>query len=122
MSGIKLKPIAQVEQEVSVPVPRGKGSFANKKMLVTYRLLSATEQREFFEMAADERPTDDELMRRDIVAVKKVQSVIDVEGDLDGIETDALVDALMDVPYIRLPLIRSWWDTQNNRDVHAEKN
>ena len=32
------------------------------------------------------------------------------------------VDALMDVPYIRLPLIRSWWDTQNNRDVHAEKN
>ena len=122
MSGITLKPVAEVEQEVNVPVPRGKGSFTNKKMLVTYRLLSATEQREFFELAADDRPTDDELMRRDIVAVKKVQSVIDVEGDLDNVETAALVDALMDVPYIRLPLIRGWWDTQNNRDVHAEKN
>ncbi|MES1927542.1 hypothetical protein [Salinisphaera sp. T31B1] len=122
MSGIKLKPVAQVEQEVSVPVPRGKGSFSNKKMLVTYRLRSATAMREFWETPADERPTDDELMRADIIAVKNVDRVVDVEGDLSTVETADLVDLLMDVPYIRGPLIQGWGDTQSNRDTHATKN
>lgn len=122
MSGIKLKPVAQVEQEVNVPVPRGKGSFANKKMLVTYRLRSATEMRKFWETPADERASDDELMRADIIEVKRVTQVIDVEGDLESVETADLVDALMDVPYIRGALIQGWGDTQSNRDAHAEKN
>jgi|GEM_PF-4865014 len=122
MSGIQLKPVAQVEQEITVPVPRGKGKFADKKMLVTYRLRPAAEMREFWETAADERPTDDQLMRADILGVTRVTDVIEVEGDLEAVETPDLVDALMDVPYIRGPLIQGWGDTQNNRKVHAEKN
>jgi hypothetical protein len=122
MSGIKLKPVAEVEQEVMVDVPRGKGKFASKKMLVTYKLLPASELREFFELPEDERMEDDDLMRRDVTAVNKVTDVIDIDGDLETVETPDLVAALMDVPYIRSALIKSWWDTQSNRHEHAEKN
>ena len=119
---IKLAPVAQVKQDVSVEIPQGNGKYKTKTLAVTYRLLSETELQEF---QANEW-LDMDVMLRDIVDIDRaaVPKIVPLaEGaTLDDATLDDIVVALMDVRYIKPALLQGWRDTQANRGAYAEKN
>lgn len=115
---IKLAPVAQVEQDVRIQVPVGKGRFTEHSISVTYKLLPASTMRAFYETPADERETDDEIMQRDVLDIRGVKGEDGKEIEFSS----ELLAQMMDVSYMRTAIIQGWGDTQTNRERHAAKN
>lgn len=116
---IKLAPVAQVEREVRIDVPREKGGFDTQTIRVTYKLLSVAELRETYETQRDgDDLSDDDLIHRDVLDVRGVKG----EDGKDVAFSAELLSALMNTVYIRPEIIRGWQEVQNNRQENAEKN
>lgn len=114
----KLKAVPDVALDVPIDVPGDKGKTTRQSIIVRYRLLSVTEQREVFEADPDDRIGDDELMARDVV---DIQGVKDEDGKSLEYSTELLAQ-LMDVPYVRLPIVQGWMRAQSGAAEARQKN
>lgn len=114
----KLKPVPDVALEVPIDVPGDKGRSTRSSITVRYRLLSVSEHREVLDAAPENRIDDDELMARDII---NIEGVADEDGKPLEYSTELLAQ-LMDVPYVRLPIVQGWMRAQTGAEEARQKN
>lgn len=110
-----LKKVASVTVDVDIEVP---GNKHDSRIRVEYRLRSVTEQQEVFESKNSKRITDDELMQSDIINITGIK---DESGAAIPFSSELLAQ-LMDIIYIRKPLIAGWMRVQAGAVGETEKN
>ncbi|SES12587.1 hypothetical protein SAMN04487958_107204 [Vreelandella subterranea] len=114
----KLKPIPDVSLSVLINVPGDRGKSTQHTITVRYRLLSVTEQREIFDASPEDRPNDDDLMARDVIDIEGIK---DEDGKVLPYDIE-LLSQLMDISYVREPIINGWLRAQAGAGEAKQKN
>lgn len=109
------KHVPSVTLDVDIDVP---GSKVASRIHVEYRLRSVTEQQDVFENKSKKNVTDDELMQSDILNITGIKSESGATIDF----TSELLGQLMDVVYIRKPLVTGWMRAQSGAVGETQKN
>lgn len=127
MFAFKRIPDVTLDVEVNVPGLPGKAKLPTLK--VKYRLLSVSEQKEVFEAPADQQPSDDDLIARDLLDFPGgiTWQDVDDDGNPNGkpyqreFSQDLLAE-LMDIGYMREALVKGWLRAQSGAAQARQKN
>lgn len=110
-----LKPITDIQVDVSIDVP---GADKPSTLTARWRLHPFSEQQRIYDRQKNGEMTDDELVQTDLLDLQGVQDEAGESIDF----TPELLSQLMDLPYVRRPLVLSWFQAQQGRAQAAAKN
>lgn len=110
-----LKPVADITVPVTIQVP---GDDETKTIHARWRLHPVSKTQEIMESQRAGDLNDDQLVKQDLLGL---EGVTDEGGEPVTFGSD-LVEQLMDIPYVRHPLMMSWFAAQQGRAQAAAKN
>lgn len=110
-----LKQVADVKDDIEVTIPGEKDAAV---ITPTWRLHTVTETRDLLHQNSEGELNDDDLIKGDLLALDGVH---DENGEPMKM-TKALIEQLLDMPYVRPKLVQSWLKSQNGRAEYAAKN
>ncbi|WP_322528989.1 hypothetical protein R5R73_04940 [Salinicola sp. LHM] len=113
----QIQSITDIVVPVTIEVP---GAKEPSTIRARWRLNSVSKTQEIVQAQRDkENPlTDDQLVEQDLLGL---EDVTDADGNPVSFSTE-LVAQLMDIPYVRRPLVLSWFQAQAGRGEAAAKN
>ncbi|MBB3142828.1 hypothetical protein [Halomonas organivorans] len=110
-----LKQIPDITVPVTVQVP---GDDEPSTIHARWRLHPVSKTREIFEQQRDGKLDDDALVAQDLLGLEGIKD----EKGKDVSFSQDLVAQLMETPYVRRPLVLSWYAAQEGRAQAAAKN
>ncbi|NWO11732.1 hypothetical protein HLV40_15175 [Chromohalobacter salexigens] len=111
----KIQEVTDIVVPVTIDPP---GADEPSTIRARWRLHPVSKTQEMMQAQRDNELTDDELVEQDLLGL---EDVADAEGN--SIKFDKkLVAQLMEIPYVRRPLVLSWFQAQQGRGEAAAKN
>lgn len=110
-----LKSIPEITVPVTVHVP---GDEESTVFHAKWRLHPVSKAREIMEQQRKGELNDDALVKQDLIGL---QGVFDEAGNERSFSPE-LVQEMLEVSYVRIPLVMSWYAAQNGQAEAAAKN
>lgn len=111
----KIQDVTDIVVPVTIEVP---GADEPSTIRARWRLHPVSKTQEMMQAQRDNELTDDELVEQDLLGL---EDVADAEGNPIKFGKK-LVAQLMEIPYVRRPLVLSWFQAQQGRGEAAAKN
>jgi len=113
-----VKQIASIKEKVQILVPTDLGRSTKSDIVVEFRKLPVSETKSVLEAAESKELNDEEVLH---------QNIINIEGLLDEdkkqIEfTPDILDTLLEMEYVRRPLVSKFMEVCVGREVLKRKN
>ena len=110
-----LKTLEEITVPVTIHVP---GSDEPSTIKARWRLHKVSEGQKIMEAQLHGKMSDDELVAKDLLGLEGITDEDGNEAKFD----DALREQLMEIAYVRRPLVLSWFAAQQGRDQASAKN
>lgn len=109
----KLSTKTSYNRKINIKVPLDLGKFDKASFIVEFRLVPVSEIKDTLERAKNQELTDEDILKQNILGW---EGVSDAEGESLPF-TDNNLDQLLDIPYVRKPLMDALMEDMLGKEV-----
>ena len=114
----KLKAINSIKEKVIIQEPKDLGRKKQSDIVVEFKKLPVSETKQLLESSASGDINDDQLLQENIISI---EGLIDESGKEIEYTQDVL-DELLEIEYVRRPLIKRFMEVLVGREALKAKN
>jgi hypothetical protein len=113
-----IKQVTSIKEKIIIEVPTDLGRTKRSEIIVEYKKLPVSETKKLLEDSAAGDANDDDVLRENIINIEGLLDADKSKVDYDN----SILDQLLEMEYVRRPLIKKFMEVIVGREALKAKN